>query len=122
MTEVAAALLAIVTLAGLVMLAYRHSNASAGSGSMICMALRVLLSARPRAVEPGSSRAFRRCHESGDAVHLRPLLERLELGPAERRLPEDARALIERQHVDPVDFQRVGVADVRRLLRFGIPA
>ncbi len=54
MTEAAAALLAIVTLvAGLVMLAYRHSNASAGSGSMICMALRVLLSARPRAVEPG---------------------------------------------------------------------
>ena len=54
--------------------------------------------------------------ERSDAAHLRPLLGRLVLGPAERRIAEDERALAGPQHVGPVDLQRVGVADVGRLL------
>ena len=78
---------------------------------------------RPSHVVPGTDKprgyvverpaaAAERC----DAPHLRTLLGRLELGPAKRRIAEHVRALVGRQHVGPVDLQRVGVADVRRLL------
>lgn len=62
------------------------------------------------ASESGDGRACARCSSDWNSA------------PPNGGLPEDERALIERQHVDPVDLQRVRVADVRVISSIGIRA